>query len=461
MIPVLGSLLLGSLSLLGPPDSAAAAIDRYLRDQLRRAHVPGAFVAVIRTGRTVFAKAYGTANLEWNRPVTPRSPFQIASVTKLITSVVLASLVEDGKIRLDDSVNRYLPDPPDSWRGITLKQLAQHVSGMAPGPVDPGVATTLDGVRAATKTPLATEPGRRSQYGSLDYTVLQYVIERVTGQPFPAVVKSRVLDRIGARCSAFDEAEQTDLLRSADPIPERVTTYQWSGTANRQVWFLYPRYAYAAGGLFACGADLIRLVTAIDAGALIPRSLRAAWWTAPTLADSSLGEFGVGWTVTRYRGRPAVGHSGGPALADVMYLPTERLGIIVLTNQLHLLPELADGIAGLFLPAPATALAPAIPDSIPAITSGFDRILRGMRTGALDSAWFAPAARKDLLPAMREWGPVSVGLYDPLTRLELLEDAAAGPLRRRRYRATFGSKVVEYDVEASPDGKLARFNPRR
>src|SRR6185503_7136888 len=130
----------------------------------------------------------------------------------------------------------------------------------------------------------------------------------------------------------------------------------------------YPRYTYSAGGLFSSAADVAKLFTALTAGTLLKPASLEALWTPARLADGRPGEFAIGWVAGRYRGLQAVGHSGGPALSDLLYFPEGKLGIAVLTNQGALFPVLAELVADLYLPADARAHDPAIADPDPAVT---------------------------------------------------------------------------------------------
>src|SRR6185369_15058004 len=106
-------------------------IDDYLRAQMVKNHIPGLAVAIVRQQKIIKLKGYGTANLEWNQPVTPDTLFQIASSTKPFTGTALMMLVEDGKISLDDKISKYLPGAPAAWQNITIRQLATHSSGLS------------------------------------------------------------------------------------------------------------------------------------------------------------------------------------------------------------------------------------------------------------------------------------------------------------------------------------------
>lgn len=440
------------LALLLPALARPDAVDRFMADQVARAHVPGAAVAVVRDGRIVKLAVYGVADLEHGAKVRPDSLFQIASVTKLLTGVLLMGYVQDGKVGLDDPVGRWLPSAPEAWSGVTLRHLATHTSGLAAGPPDPALRTVDDAVAAAMKVPLAARPGERAEYGSPDFTVLAAVLEKAGGKPFPDLLRERVLATAGARDARFEHARDDGLVRSADVLPGRVTTYRWTGEEQRVAWFLYPEHTYAAGGLFASIRDMAALVAALQRGALLRPETFEAMASPPVLADGRPSPFGIGCTVGRHRGWRAVGHSGGPALGDVLLVPEARLGVVVLTSQKRLIPQLAEGVADLFL-ADRRTPAPAIPDASPEATARVRGVLLGMAAGKVDPALLAPAAR-ELAPMLGEWGAVSVGLFPPLTGVALVQEERTPAAWTRRYRVTFGKKVTRYRAALAADGTV-------
>jgi uncharacterized protein (TIGR03435 family) len=108
-----------------------ASVDRYVAAEMKRNHVPGLAVGVYRRGEILLAKGYGLANVELNVPVRPQTIFQSGSVGKQFVSAAVMMLVEEGKIRLDQSIVTYYPDAPDWWRPILVRNLLSHTSGLA------------------------------------------------------------------------------------------------------------------------------------------------------------------------------------------------------------------------------------------------------------------------------------------------------------------------------------------
>jgi CubicO group peptidase (beta-lactamase class C family) len=147
----------------------------------------------------------------------------------------------------------------------------------------------------------------------------------------------------------FDYAREDGPIRVSDVIPRRASIYNWDGTAQRLFAFLFPIRTYAAGGLYSSARDLATWAAALDRGTLLqPGSLREMW-TRTKLTSGEDGSFGVGWIVDQHNGHKATGHSGGPALADIVRFVDQSLTIAVLTNQQNLRPYLTMGVADLLL----------------------------------------------------------------------------------------------------------------
>src|SRR5688500_17836892 len=89
---------------------------------------PGAAIAIIKDGAVVYKRGYGSANLEYNVPITPQTVFHVASVSKQFTAFSIALLASQGKLSLDDDIRKHLPEAPDFSKKITIRQLIHHAS---------------------------------------------------------------------------------------------------------------------------------------------------------------------------------------------------------------------------------------------------------------------------------------------------------------------------------------------
>ena len=96
-------------------------VDSYIFTQMRNLHIPGVSLAVVRDGRIIKAKGYGLANIEADSASTPKTVYEIGSLTKQFTAAAVMMLVEDGKVSLDDKITKYFPEAPQAWKRITVR----------------------------------------------------------------------------------------------------------------------------------------------------------------------------------------------------------------------------------------------------------------------------------------------------------------------------------------------------
>ncbi len=435
---VVGVLALSSISVHAQADR----VDELMRRVMRQAHIPGVSVAIVREGKILRTSSYGVASSEYDVQARPTTPFQIASSTKMYTGALLMRMVEQHKLNLEDAVTKYIPDAPSTWSGITVRNLATHTSGLASVQVDPNLVATEDVVRLAFKTKVIGKPGEQAQYDSFDYTMLQYILEKISGKPFARLMKDELFTPAGMGCSAFDNAEEHGPQRFAEDIPGRAEYYRWVDTLNQRRWFLYTKYAYAAGGAYSCVQDMATFLAQIDSGKLLSASSVVALETPTKLLDGSSATYGVGWVVGSYRGHRWVGHSGGPAFSDVMYFPDDHLGIIVFTNQQKLHPEVASLLADQFIAAPPGYAAGGLPDNAPTLTAAARKLLEGTANGDVDESLIAPSKREDYVGDLNDVGPAWFGLLGPVTRMILASDTTSTEGNRtRRYRVLYGEHI--------------------
>ncbi len=358
-----------ALSLLLATQCMAAddAVDAYVKSLLKQQHVPGAAIAVIRDGKVIKEVISGSANLQLGIPVARSTVFQLASVTKIFTAVALMRLEQDGKLRLDDPVSKYLSDLPAAWSTVTLRELATHTSGLPDVIADPNQPlskveldrTDEEALRYASTREIVAPPGSRFQYDQTNYVLLKRVIEKVSGQSFRAFVTSRVLGTSMPRTSWGD---------ARAIIPGRADLYTelaHDRVENGANLYEYPDYLEAAAGLNSNLVDMEMLGTRLTSGKLLDATELAEMWKpaktrAGQLMDISrdmeiTGEVApaAGWFYAdNSKGEyPRVFMTGGSAVSIVIF-PKQQLCIVVLTNlqaKDDPLP-IAEGVAKFYLP---------------------------------------------------------------------------------------------------------------
>lgn len=352
-------LLWAQVTLAQTPGPATARVDSFVRTTMDRLCVPGLAVAVVHRGNIVLLRTYGVANREWNTPVTAHTNFQIASCTKLLTSTLLLKALYERRLSLDDSVSRYVDSIPAAWRGLTVRHLMNHSSGLRAFAGDPNTPTAAV-VRALRDSTLAYPTGTRQAYAQHDFMLAGYLLEQRYGKPFPTLLADEVTKPLGMTDGGFDFETAVGSYRRTGLIPQRATTYYEGDQGQTYGYkFLYPQHTYTAGGYYASISDLARWAVGLDRDQLFP------WRFAEPLAlgrdrvGDSLSEFTrVGWIYEKAGSTAYAGHSGGPGLGDIWRFPADSYTCIVLSNDGELLPRLARIIAGFYMPSLGPALPP-------------------------------------------------------------------------------------------------------
>jgi CubicO group peptidase (beta-lactamase class C family) len=311
----------------------ARAIDRLFREYARPG-VPGAAVVVINNGRVAFMRGYGLADLETKSPVTERTNFRLASLTKAFTATAVLLLVADGSLRLDDRVLDILSDFPAYGRDIRLRHLLSHTSGLrAYEDFVPDSSTRQvkdrDVLALLHRTDaLMFPPGSAFRYGDSGYAILALVVETVSGQSFARFLHDRIFARLGMTSTIAWEP-------GGPAVPNRALGY----AATRSGFGLADHSTTSAvlgdGGIYSSARDLVAWDRALDDHTLIDARAQRLAWTAATLADGRKTHYGFGWFIDRDPIGSFVFHRGDTSGFSnfIVKYPDRRLTVVVLTNR--------------------------------------------------------------------------------------------------------------------------------
>jgi CubicO group peptidase (beta-lactamase class C family) len=212
---------------------------------------------VAESGRVIYKKGFGLANMEWNIPNTPETKFRLGSITKQFTSMLILQLVEEGKVSLEGKLSDCLPYyREDTGKKVTIHHLLTHTSGIPsytnlPNFMDE-VSRDPYGVEEFVKEycsgDLEFEPGARFNYNNSGYFILGAVIEKITGRPYDEVLTERIFKPLGMKNSGYD--------RPGTIIPERAAGYERSLDGFANAPYLDMSLPYAAGSLYSTVEDL-------------------------------------------------------------------------------------------------------------------------------------------------------------------------------------------------------------
>jgi len=355
MICLKTALLLGML-LFAPPavgqtPATLDSIDRYVRSELAQYRIPGLSLAVLRGDSLVLARGYGYANVELHVPASDSTVYESGSLAKQFTAAAVVMLSEQGRFSLDDPITRFLPEGATKWRGITIRHLLTHTSGIsdhADSALDSRRDYTEDElVRLAANQPVEFPPGERWSYSSTGYVLLGIIIHRVTGVFYGDFLRDHIFRPLGMRTAR--------VMSAADIIPNRAAGYYFvNDTLKNQDWVSSSLNATADCCLLFTVRDLVQWALALNHGKVPSRAGLDASWTPVRLNSEGTYPYGFGWHVTQQRGYRRIGHSGSSQgfQTTIQRYPDFNLTVIVLVNVAQSLPEaMAFGIAGILEPA--------------------------------------------------------------------------------------------------------------
>lgn len=324
----------------------ADKIDDYVKSAMQRQHLPGLSIVVIKDQKIVKAQGYGLANIELNVPATPETVYKIGSVSKQFIATGIMLLVQDGKIKLDDSISQYLEGTPESWKPITIRHLLTHTSGIvreAPG-FDPlKIQSDADVIKTAYPLPLRFTPGEKYEYCNVGYFSLAEIIRKVSGKSWGDYLGERVFKPLG-----MNATRPTDMR---DLVPNRANGYVWreGKFQNASIYFaLRP-----SGAFLSTVMDLAKWEDALAKEKVLRRSVLDQMWAPVKLNDGKTENYGFGWALDDVRGHKLVGHGGSlPGFrAQYARFVDDKLTVVVLTNGDNANAfSIARGVANLFIP---------------------------------------------------------------------------------------------------------------
>jgi CubicO group peptidase (beta-lactamase class C family) len=299
-----------------------------LQERMKRYGVPGLGIAVVRNFQVEWAKGYGVRDVTTGEPVTDSTRFQWASITKPMTAAIALRLVQDGVLNLDRNVNDYLK----SWKvpeneftreeKVTVRRLLSHDAGVtvsgfrgyAAGEPVPTILQVLDGTAPANSAPIRVDkkPGSGFRYSGGGYTILQLLIEDVTGRPLAELAQGLLFNPAG-------------MTRSTIGPPASEPDRRQLSMAHQREGVSEPGHRFLAGGSACCGlwappSDVARFIIAIqrayrgDPGAILSKSMAATM-----LTPASSPSMGLGIGVNRTGAGTYFSHSGGnPGFSSLM-----------------------------------------------------------------------------------------------------------------------------------------------
>jgi CubicO group peptidase (beta-lactamase class C family) len=321
-------------------------------DELMRAYtgnVPGASVLVLKDGAPVLRRSYGLADVEKHIAATPETNYRLASVTKQFTAASILLLVQDGRLRLDETVGEWFPSLPDIADQMTIRHLLTHTSGLID--YEDVIPPTMKGqlhdsdVLKILETQKTTyfKPGTSYRYSNSGYALLALIVERASGLPFAKFLQQRIFTPLGMHNTvAYEEGVSTVANRAYGYT--QAEGGSWSRTDQSQT-----SAVLGDGGIYSSVDDLAKWDAALYDERLLSNASRKQSFTPAAHTEDPKVDYGFGWRITG----ETVWHSGetvGFRNVIVRY-PQRHMTVIVLTNRNDPEPyQTALAIAKLYLP---------------------------------------------------------------------------------------------------------------
>jgi CubicO group peptidase (beta-lactamase class C family) len=346
-----------------------------------RRDMPGCAIGIIRDGKLIYSKGFGSANLDELVPITPQTSFDVASVTKSFTSVCLALLMDQAKLRPEDDIRKYLPEMHAFEPPITVGDLLRchsgfrdyiHLMQLAGWPLEPGwveySGPDVFQILASQRT-LQFPTGTKLGYSNSDYFLLGQIVERVSGKSLARFAKDNVFDPLGMSHTAYvDQPAHVQRRRAVGYVKDRDGYVAWFSTGP----------VMGACGVRTTVDDLFRwdqnfYHNRLAKGPRIDEFMRDGQlagnrYCLDTDANSKeMKRDPAAEPAGQYRGLKRMQFTGGGwgSLAGIARYPDEQFTVICLANNEEIIPwAIAEKIAGMFLAdkmAPQTQRAPSVP----------------------------------------------------------------------------------------------------
>lgn len=340
------SVVLSPLAALPTPIHAqqkeidAGELERTALAELTETKTPGAAVVVVSGDRVVFAKGFGVANIETGVPVTPDTLFRIGTITAIFTAAALVSLADEGRLKLDEPIGKYVRGLNSRLSQVNAHQLLTHTAGIKEEHAaqalseDTALGRTL---RSWTDEYCLSEPGKMYSHSNPGYALAGLQLESVVGEPFADAMKHRLFDPLGMTRTTFRPA-----IAMTYPISQG-HVLQPTGKVTVLRPYAQNSFGWPSGSLFSSGNDLARFVIAfLNDGKLEDKQvfsraaiskLSNAYADLPSVDQNQ--KSGYGWVIYDYRGLHLLTNQGSWAgFTPLIWLvPEHRFGVIVLSNR--------------------------------------------------------------------------------------------------------------------------------
>lgn len=439
-----------------PEAAAIARADATAAKIMAFAKIPGMSVAVARDGTTLYAHAYGYANVAKKTPATVETHYEIGSITKQFTATAILQLKEAGKLSLNDTLARWISEYKRGAK-ITIRQLLQQTTGIPNYTEVDGfekIASTKPPSFAAilallAKKPLEFEPGSRFAYSNTNYILLGEIVERASGTTWESYIRKNIFAPARMTHSGFIDDEAA--------LQPMATGYVVEKNDVKLAPLFGSGWAWSAGAIVSTVGDMLAWDAALFGGRLIDQTDLASMFAGGKEASGKGSTYGFGWVIDSAAGHKRYWHNGGTFgfLAANLVFPKDRMVVVVLQNADTIAPpeSTAQRIFEAF--TPATFVAAAGED--PAVTARIRDWIGRFESGNIDRAQLDTQMNKLVTPQLVEQVKMQLGPLGAPQSLVFLGKTNAAGSTIYRYRADFSAVSFTIVMGVNASGKISGF----
>ncbi|WP_461044335.1 serine hydrolase domain-containing protein [Spirosoma harenae] len=329
---------------------AKAKLDQFF-DRLAEKNKAMGSLVIAKDGKILYSRSIGYAQINGaeKKPLTAASRYRIGSITKTFTATMILQLIDEGKLKLTDKLDQFIPQIPNASK-ITIAQILGHRSGIpnikreqnAQGAANTIPMTKDEHLALIVKATPDFEPDTKSLYSNSGYFVLGLILEKVTGKSYEESLKQRITAKIGLK-DTYTATGNIDVTKN-----ESLTYFALPGGDWKQVPETHPSILFGAGAIVSTPADLTTFIKALFDGKLISQE-------SLTMMKTERDGEGFGMVTFPFAGKTFYGHTGGADNygAWVSYLPEEKLAIAYTTNaKVYPVKDILGGVVDIYYHKP-------------------------------------------------------------------------------------------------------------
>ena len=318
-------------------------LSKEIKSYMKLTHTPGLAVAIIQNGEILKRSFYGFADVDKETPVSYKSEFWLASISKHLTTSLVLDLEENKTLSRDDLITKYIEDLPESWEGIKVKHLMSHTSGILDthnskdgedfatllsnyAPRGPNINEFIELLK---NVKINHSPGENYTYSDIGMMALAVVASKAAKKPFHQLMQEHIFEPANMSSYVFNPTETN---------PNQVVGYTWTNgqlieDKNRKSVLSFDQREYGgAGNLFVTLDDMINWNKALNENTILNQETKALLWDSYQLSTGEKINSGLGLNRINYPGGYSIGHNG---IAGTEYwkFPEYNIDIIILSNH--------------------------------------------------------------------------------------------------------------------------------